>query len=755
MTLKKQILILSMGSLICLTLVASIGFLGASQLAQMIESSSVATTALRNHMQADMMHDALRGDVRGAWLIAAKQDKTPKDEMMKELEEHIDSFNKSIAENDALELPAETHAILTELQAPLTSYINEAKTIVELAFSNPDKSRAHSEDFQKAFSDLEEKMEAAGNKIEALVTQQGEAAHVRAGQIRMLTVGIALASVLSLLGVLAWFTRGLLRQLGTDPAELSGIAGAVAEGQLDVAFPSEIQPGSVLCSVSNMVKSIRTRIETETRISQENMRIKVALDNVSTGVMVADNEHKIVYLNPAIQSVMRGAEASLRTSIPSFNASELLGGRLGSFHRKPEELERMMGSLSKTYEFNIVLPGIHLRGTVNPVVSPEGARLGAVVEWLDRTAEVAMEKEVTNLVAAAQHGDFTQRLTTEDKKGFFKPLALGLNTLSDVTSSGLSDVARVLQAVAQGDLSQSITADYDGIFGQLKNDTNATIERLREVIGNIKSATELINTAAQEISAGNMDLSQRTEQQANSLEETASSMEELNSTVKLNADNAVRANQLAKTSNENIIKGGKAVKQVVTTMGEIQASSQKISDIISVIDSIAFQTNILALNAAVEAARAGEQGRGFAVVATEVRTLAQRSAAAAKEINDLIAASVKTVVHGAKLVDEAGSTMDNVVTSFQQVAALVTDITSASREQSTGIEQVTRAVGAMDEVTQQNAALVEQAAAAAKSLEDQANGLMDLVSIFNVGGSAAGLPSPALRTISQRQLGRR
>ncbi len=330
---------------------------------------------------------------------------------------------------------------------------------------------------------------------------------------------------------------------------------------------------------------------------------------------------------------------------------------------------------------------------------------------------------------------------------------LGWRVAHSVTRP-LQALRRTAQRVASGDLTQKVDADYQGIFGQLKDDTNTTIERLREVVGRIKDATEAINIASQEIAAGNADLSSRTEEQASSLEETSSAMEQLNATVRQNADNARQANDLAKTSNAGVIKGGAVVKQVVVTMGEIQASSKKISDIIGVIDSIAFQTNILALNAAVEAARAGEQGRGFAVVASEVRNLAQRSATAAKEIKTLIAESVDKVESGAKLVQEAGTTMDEVVTSFQQVAGLVTEIASASKEQSSGIEQTTQAVGQMDEVTQQNAALVEEAAAAAESLEEQARGLVQTVSMFKLaeGGTRSTLPAPVLRDATPRQL---
>ena len=257
------------------------------------------------------------------------------------------------------------------------------------------------------------------------------------------------------------------------------------------------------------------------------------------------------------------------------------------------------------------------------------------------------------------------------------------------------------------------------------------------MVGQVRSGTDTIATASSQIAAGNMDLSSRTEQQASSLEETAASMEELTTTVKQNADNARQANQLAAAASAVAVKGGAVVSQVVDTMASINDSSKKIVDIISVIDGIAFQTNILALNAAVEAARAGEQGRGFAVVATEVRNLAQRSAAAAKEIKTLIGDSVDKVAAGSKLVGEAGNTMDEVVASVRRVTDIMGEITAASVEQSAGIEQVNQAIAQMDEVTQQNAALVEEAAAAAHSLQDQAGSLAQVVGVFRLDGRHA------------------
>jgi methyl-accepting chemotaxis protein len=309
--------------------------------------------------------------------------------------------------------------------------------------------------------------------------------------------------------------------------------------------------------------------------------------------------------------------------------------------------------------------------------------------------------------------------------------------ITGAITNPINEAVRVAQTVASGDLTSRIEVATSEETGQLLGALKEMNDSLIRIVGQVRSGTDTIATASEEIASGNLDLSQRTEEQASSLEETASSMEELTSTVKQNADNARQANTLAASASGVAQRGGDVVSRVVETMDSINASSAKIVDIISVIDGIAFQTNILALNAAVEAARAGEQGRGFAVVAGEVRTLAHRSAAAAKEIKELIGDSVEKVGAGSKLVEEAGATMGEIVTSVQRVTDIMGEISMATQEQSTGIDQINMAVGQMDTVTQQNAALVEQAAAAAASLQEQAAGLAQVVSIFRLDQAAA------------------
>ncbi|WP_415774043.1 methyl-accepting chemotaxis protein [Paraburkholderia sp. J8-2] len=315
-------------------------------------------------------------------------------------------------------------------------------------------------------------------------------------------------------------------------------------------------------------------------------------------------------------------------------------------------------------------------------------------------------------------------------------------------SAPLNRAVELAQGVADGDLTQSIAVHSNDEAGQLIAALQTMNTRLQQIVADVRLGTDAIAAASAQIAYGNQDLSTRTEQQAASLEETASAMEQLTSTVKQNAENARHANQLAASASQIATEGGAVVSRVIETMSTISNSSGKIVDIISVIDGIAFQTNILALNAAVEAARAGEQGRGFAVVAAEVRTLAQRSAAAAKEIKLLIGDSVEKVGEGSKLVAQAGATMDEVVTSIRRVSHVMGEITVASDEQSTGIEQVDRAVTQMDETTQQNAALVEQAAAAAQSLQDQAERLTQAVSVFKLPEtSSQGMRGPAIPSL--------
>lgn len=466
---------------------------------------------------------------------------------------------------------------------------------------------------------------------------------------------------------------------------------------------------------------------------KENARIRAALDNTSTNVMVADADLNIVYMNASQDKMMRAAESDLRKELSAFDASNLLGQNIDVFHKNPAHQRNMLAHLTSAYETDISVGGRSFHLIASPVTDDQNQRIGTVVEWKDQTAEKAIEREIEGVVSAVSRGDFTRTLSLEGKDGFFLNLSQSVNSLASTVDGVLGSLGDMLQAMAQGDLTQRISQDYEGVYDELKESANSMASTLQETVRTISLASEEVASASQQISTGASDLSQRTEQQAANLEETAASMEEMASTIKQNADNSQQASQLAVTARDSADKGGEVVSNAVEAMGKIEDSSRRISDIIGVIDEIAFQTNLLALNAAVEAARAGDAGRGFAVVASEVRSLAQRSAQAAKDIKDLIVDSTEQVQGGVDLVNETGEALTEIVDSIKKVADIVAEISAASREQATGADEINTAVTQMDEMTQQNSALVEENAAAAKTMNDQALRMRQRMSFFNAG----------------------
>jgi methyl-accepting chemotaxis protein len=487
----------------------------------------------------------------------------------------------------------------------------------------------------------------------------------------------------------------IARSIAKPLKQAVGVLAAIEQGNYEslVKVETRDETGRVLGALDQMQRTLKARIETDRVAAQENVRIRTALDRVSVGVMLADNDGKIIYANDFARQIFRGHAAQIRTALPQFDPERIVGESFDIFHRNAAHQRGMLAKLKGNHTVQIQLGRATLRISANPVDDAQGKRLGTVVQWHDRTQEVLTEEEVKEMVKRAVGGDLTARIESRGKEGFFQVLAEGMNELTG---------------------------------------------KMADVVRSMSAAAAEVRTGADEISRGNLNLSQRTEEQASSLEETASSMEQMTSAVKNNADNAAQANQLAAAARDQAERGGKVVGAAVSAMSEINTASKKIADIIGVIDEIAFQTNLLALNAAVEAARAGEQGRGFAVVASEVRNLASRSAQAAKEIKALIQDSVGKVTEGTKLVDESGRVLAEIVTGVKKVTDVVAEIAASSREQAAGIEQVNKAVTSMDAVTQQNAALVEQASAAAQALTEQARNLSQLIEDYRVDDGADG-----------------
>jgi methyl-accepting chemotaxis protein len=535
----------------------------------------------------------------------------------------------------------------------------------------------------------------------------------------------------------------VMRNLTHRLAQMSATAAEVAKGNLD--HPMEVRGRDELADLMHsfqaMQAGLRERVAAEQVLMAENNRIRVALDSVHANVRIADDDGTIVFVNRSLMRTLRAIEPAMKQVNAAFDTSRIVGSSIGVFYAEPAKAVESLRALQSERKVTMPIGGRTYDVITNPIVDESGRRLGTVGEWNDRTDELAAEEELNRVIEAAASGDFSRTMDTSRLEGFYRTLGDGINRLVRTTSDGMSEISSVLESMAAGDLTRRIEGEYSGLFAQLKDSANRTTASLAEIVLQIHQAVDSINTAAREIAHGNSDLSARTEQQASALQETASSMEEITSTVRQNAGNARQANELAAGASDVAGRGGETVQQVVRTMGDIAESSKRIQDIIGVIDGIAFQTNILALNAAVEAARAGEQGKGFAVVATEVRNLAQRSAGAAKEIKQLITESVSRIGDGAALADAAGGQMEEIVRSVRRVSDIISEISAASQEQTSGIEQVSQAVSNMDQMTQQNAALVEEAAAAAATLEDQAGRLQSRVATFKVAGAAAAAPA--------------
>ncbi len=529
---------------------------------------------------------------------------------------------------------------------------------------------------------------------------------------------------------------------------LGAVEGSALSGVGGIIIPSLLTVGSVLSVVwLRASRSADQQLTEKLLVRCEEWRQGVVTSRITH---IGGRERQLQQLAWMLNDLMdqvETAQVDMRFSLAyvtwgDFSRKSYPQGLHGGFRRALVELNLVTDMLSSLTTAISDLMHALADGDFSKRV--EGDFKGEYELTVDRAMQAmqtmqTMLGDIGKVMGGVAQGDISQRVQAEGR-GDLGQLKDDINLSLDALGS-LNDISLIASALSEGDLTKTIDKAYPGTFGAVIAGMNSTVENLKELVGEIKDSTININTAAKEIAAGNNDLSHRTEEQASSLQETAASMGELTSTVQLNAKSAQHANQLAVGATDIAGQGVAVVDRVVMTMEGINESSRKIVDIITVIDSIAFQTNILALNAAVEAARAGEQGRGFAVVAGEVRNLAQRAAAAAGEIKNLIGDSVEKVEDGTKLVAQAGKTMEEIVSAIRGVTVIMSEIRAASVEQTSGIEQVNQAIGQMDEVTQQNAALVEQAAAAAESLEEQAQNLSVTVGRFTVDSSSASFQS--------------
>ena len=472
--------------------------------------------------------------------------------------------------------------------------------------------------------------------------------------------------------------------------------------------------------------------EHEQHIAAQNLRIKMALDSLPESVTVSDANAVLVHATPAAKNLLQ------KFGGPGFNADAFYGNKLSSLFRDSDTADRFDRAVVSGEIVDLEIQSRQIRLLAKPILDSDGSRIGRVTHWVDRTDELAAEAELAALIDAAGRGDFSGRLSIDGKSGIIANLGAGMNQLMDTSEQGLTDVAIVLVAFAEGDLTQRIERDYQGLFGKVKDSANATAENLTRVMGEVRAAADALTGAANQVSATAQSLSQAASEQAASVEETTASIDVMSASISQNSDNAKVTDGMATKTSKEAVDGGSAVSQTVQAMKQIAAK-------IGIVDDIAYQTNLLALNAAIEAARAGEHGKGFAVVAAEVRKLAERSQEAAKEIGELAGSSVTTA-------ERAGKLLDAIVPSIQKTSELVQEIAASSAEQSESVVQIGGAMGQLSKATQQNASASEELAATSEELSAQAEQLQQSIAFFNVGDQALSQPilkpstAPAGRT---------
>ena len=501
-----------------------------------------------------------------------------------------------------------------------------------------------------------------------------------------------------------------------DNMQVVDLAAGYAEGRLDVAMPR--LPGQK-ARISAAMDKVQATMQQAAEAATFNQRIRLSLDSLPVCVTVSNADALLVHATPPAKELLKLLGGA------SFDADRFYGNKLSTLFKNPEDASRFDAAVRSGETVDMEIQGRKLQLLARPVHNDSGLPIGRITQWLDRTDEIASEQEVSGIVAAAANGDLSGRVSLQGKSGFFGNLSAAMNQLLEVSEGVMSDTARALQALAEGDLTHRITRDYTGLFGRVKNSANSTAENLTRVMGEVRDAANALTGAANQVSATAQSLSQAASEQAASVEQTTSSIDIMSASIAQNSDNARVTNGMATKASHEATEGGGAVSQTVAAMKQIAAK-------IGIIDDIAYQTNLLALNAAIEAARAGEHGKGFAVVAAEVRKLAERSQQAAGEIGTLAEESVSTA-------ERAGRLLDEIVPSIQKTSELVQEIAAASSEQSESVVEIGGAMGQLSKATQQNASASEQLAATSEELTGQAEQLQQSIAFFKTGDAEPGV----------------
>ena len=515
---------------------------------------------------------------------------------------------------------------------------------------------------------------------------------------------------------------------------LSNAMRKASRGDLDVLVADHNRRdeiGTIARALALFIKAAQKNLayqQKQSILANENLTVRMALDGVTGCVMIIDTMGNLVYVNHALAEKFNLEQVQFSRSVPGFEAHNLLNTNISAL--LTGQAHQNLSSLSSTHQSNVQFSELTFSIEINPVMNSEGSRLGCILEWQDLTEQIHAERQIEGIIAQASNGDLNARIDTGAVAGFQLIVAKGINLMLDKVIEPVTETQRVLEEMALGNLSVQMQGSYKGQYASLQASLTTTLHKFNEIVSKITDVGGEITSRSREVYNSNLILSDATTAQASSLEQTAASMEQMTATVRQNADSAAQADEIAQATSEAASASGKIAEQTAQAMLKISQSSKQIVEIVNVIDHIAFQTNLLALNASVEAARAGEQGRGFSVVAQEVRSLAQRSADAAKDIKQLIEDSVDRIQVGTDLAQKSAVSMGEMVDSITQVSVIVTAIAGASKDQSDGILQVNQALEQIDQITQRNAAQVEETAVATDAMAQQSNEMMALMEFF-------------------------